>query len=818
MSARRAIWRWGWRLFRQERRDQSLIFALIATAVAISLLASLALFHVFTPDEAWRMGSTVTIEPETAQRVAEADPNVVRFLESRAEVPGSIDLVVVRSFDPQDPILHPLVELGEGSWPTGPGEVVLTGGAVELLRPAGVALGDMVEFGDVSATVVGFVENPTDLGDEFALVDYRDPPDVGLTPSFFTRASMSELDEAIHQAVPGASIDGSTIEGPTDRDIAKMLSTALTTFAMLLVGLLAASGFGVVARRRLRQYGMLGAIGASERNLRGAAAANGLFVGLCATAAGTLVAVLAARLLIPRFESAVGHRIGSEVPVSIVLPIVLVSVVMSGIAAWWPARALANQPVVDALAARRPRSHPVRATTTFGAIASVVGYVLMVVATREHQTLVAVAATVLVVLGMLLLAPAVVAAIGRLVASAPLPMRIAGRDLARFQSRAAAALGAVFLALAVPVGVGVVNSALDERSANQAPNLPTDTAIVWASGVDRGYGSFGVSVSHDESAADEVIADIRSDHPELSVASIQAPVWPKDQLPVGEEYRDSYSVLFDRPCGMDMVDVDNVAMGTRCFGGFTPWIDKPELRELLDIDAGAVTAVSLVEDSALYLPDDVDAADRAGSFDSLDELALEQQAVDLGGYRSFSRALISEDVLSDKVEVITVAWLVRNVDRTDLTPEQIVELRDDVADDGLVEATTGPRGSSDIQAVAALIGTLVGLSVLAATVTLILSENAAEARVLAEVGAPPGTRRSIAASTAGFLAFGGALLALPVGYLSLIVARSIEPNMPRFAVPWTTLAIVLVLFPLVAAAASALLNGRTPTKSRAAFL
>jgi hypothetical protein len=47
-----------------------------------------------------------------------------------------------------------------------------------------------------------------------------------------------------------------------------------------VVALLAAAGFVVLAQRRLRQLGMLGAIGVTEKRLRLTVAANGAAVGV----------------------------------------------------------------------------------------------------------------------------------------------------------------------------------------------------------------------------------------------------------------------------------------------------------------------------------------------------------------------------------------------------------------------------------------------------------------------------------------------------------------------------------------------------------
>ncbi len=60
-----------------------------------------------------------------------------------------------------------MMALRQGHYPTRPGEVALTAAVADLLV---VDIGARVELGGVERTVVGLVENPSDLSDEFDLV------------------------------------------------------------------------------------------------------------------------------------------------------------------------------------------------------------------------------------------------------------------------------------------------------------------------------------------------------------------------------------------------------------------------------------------------------------------------------------------------------------------------------------------------------------------------------------------------------------------------------------------------------------------------
>ena len=89
---------------------------------------------------------------------------------------------------------------------------------------------------------------------------------------------------------------------PTSKLCAAALGGLLVaTVVLLLVSLVAAAGFAVIAQRRLRQLGMLGAIGATDRHLRLVVLADGFVVGVIAAVCGTAIGLTA--------WLAIGHRL-----------------------------------------------------------------------------------------------------------------------------------------------------------------------------------------------------------------------------------------------------------------------------------------------------------------------------------------------------------------------------------------------------------------------------------------------------------------------------------------------------------------------------
>jgi ABC-type antimicrobial peptide transport system permease subunit len=158
--------------------------------------------------------------------------------------------------------------------------------------------------------------------------------------------------------------------------------------------------------------------------------------------------------------------------------------------------------------------------------------------------------------------------------------------------------------------------------------------------------------------------------------------------------------------------------------------------------------------------------------------------------------------------VVTVGWLLSS--DTPFSDEEIAALRS-AATGGAVIETLAPVGTqSKLRTVFAVVGMLVGLSVLGATVTLIRSESADDDRVLDVLGATGKTRRSIAGATAGLLALGGAVLAAPLSLVGLIIARAAFRSGLPFTLPWSTIVILFVVFPALAAFATGLSTGGFP--------
>src|SRR4051812_6808864 len=300
--ALRALVRWAWRLFRREWRQQLLVLALVAVAVAATTAGIAATTNFAKPPE-----TRVTLpasDPTLTADIAALEgafgsAEVVEHREVR--IPGSVAAFDLRAEDTTGVRVHPRLRLVSGRFPSAPDEVALTRDVAAVF---GVGAGDTWDGSGSTLRVVGLVENPRDLSDRFALVVPGQVGDTGTVTLLFDGAhSMRDV------RVPTGSPVGIEIQGAAARDAIAAAVLAMASVGLLFIGLLAVAGFTVMAQRRQRALGMLAAIGATARHVRLVMLANGAVVGATAAVVGAVAGVGGWLALAPRLEAVAGHRI-----------------------------------------------------------------------------------------------------------------------------------------------------------------------------------------------------------------------------------------------------------------------------------------------------------------------------------------------------------------------------------------------------------------------------------------------------------------------------------------------------------------------------
>ncbi len=180
-SARRAIFRWSWRLFRREWRQQVLVVALMVLAVAATTVGVALAYNAGLPLDPGMGTATASMTFAGTDRAdvaaaRRAFGTVEEIGHQRLAIPGTRNSLDLRAQDPNGRYGRPTLGLVAGRFPTGPNDIAMTSDAAATFN---VQIGNPFVANGVTRHVVGLVENPLDLNDEFALVapGQATPPD-----------------------------------------------------------------------------------------------------------------------------------------------------------------------------------------------------------------------------------------------------------------------------------------------------------------------------------------------------------------------------------------------------------------------------------------------------------------------------------------------------------------------------------------------------------------------------------------------------------------------------------------------------------------
>lgn len=802
-AARRAVAKWAWRLFRREWRGQVLVLALLTVAVAAAVGGATAAYNLAPVGDA-QFGSANHLvelnEPDPGALPDDIAAAAARFgtvdVISRrtVPVPGSFDGLEVRAQDPRGPFSAPMLKLLDGRFPVRSGEVAVTDGTAGTLD---ASVGARLDLGNGLWTVVGSVENPSDLQDEFALVA---PSHIGLAETVTMLVGGSNEDLDSFHVPSGAPVSGASRLGNEDTLAAGGVLVA-ATLVLVLVALVAAAGFVVLAHRRIRQLGMLAAVGATERHVRLAMLANGAVIGALAAFLGSAVGLVTWIVIAPQLEPVVGHRIDAlDVPWWLVATGMVLAVVCATGAAWWPARMMARIPIVSALSGRPPRARSAHRSGVVAGASLLVGIGCLVVAPDPLESWLGVAlllgGTLSLIVGVLLVSPLAIRALAGLRANASIATRLALVDLVRYQARSGAALAAMSLALGIAATIVLTSSSAVYASAAEG-NLSEQQLMVRIGEIP---GQGDVPPIPERTAAEvqrlaAVVDAIASSLTDATVTGIDVALAPAidglEGLP---------SVVLAEELGNGGGDGATYhRIRSQLYVASAQLLEHYEL----DMDTvGEETEILTVLTGELWFQPEQPAGKRqAEPITNLQSL--------LPSYSSLPGSFIMPAALERNGWATSrVAWLIEAA--APVTDEQLAAARDAAADAGAtVEARHDQANLVALRTVATVAGIVLSLAIMAMAVGLIRSEAAGDLRILAAAGATSRSRRTLTGATAGALALLGALLGTGGAYLG--VGAAAAGDLGRLLpVPVIHLLAIVVGLPALAATVSWLAAGTEP--------
>jgi len=823
-TGRRAINRWAWRLLRREWRQQLLILALLALAVAGTTVGLGLVVNVQSDISALTGTAATRVDITNPDGQVAADVAAARQAFGTVEaiehtnipVPGSVVPVDLRAQDPHGVFGAVMLKLVSGHYPTAADQVAVTSSVATTLN---LTVGGTWTVNGRALRVVGVVENPQNLDDRaFALVAPGQNGASRRGPTSLTLLTNASGQAASAFRPPGGSATGIISAGQTDAQRQRTQALAvllLTTIGLTFIGLLAVAGFTVMAQRRLRALGMIGAIGATDRQVRRVMLANGTAVGTVGASVGVALGLASWFAFRPAFEALVGHRIHPlNVPWWAVIAAAVLAIVTALVASWWPARSVARMPIVAALSGRPAPPQPAHRFALIGVPLAALGFVLLVVAHSRHASLI-VSGILATTAGMLLLAPLGIRVLAAGAARAPVAVRLALRDLARYQARSGAALAAASLAVGIAATIAVTAAAQQATDTTlRFGNLSANQLIVWINGNpsnDGGPGGGKVSVAapgQGEGAptgpSPAAIATARG-----TANTIARMLGTGSGLELDTAFDPHADVPPDAGVGPDATLATVVRPFTTSGGqGWhlltTPYVATPAVLEYYRVPAGAIRPGTDIVTSRTDLSHTQIGTDRSFVASRVQISKL------LPNYTSAPNTLITQSGVARLGFIAQpVGWLLQTAHP--LTAAQINDARRQAAAAGVaIETRSAPSHTlRKLRDYATAAGVLVALGVLAMTVGLIRSETAGDLRILTASGASGTTRRTLTAATAGALALLGAILGTAGAYLALVAWNWRDLGYLSHP-PYVHLAVLVFGLP-VAAVVGAWLASRTPS-------
>lgn len=792
VAARRALVRWSWRLLRREWRSQVLVTLLLVVAVMAAVCGGTAVDNVppSTDPKLGSAGTMLTLNGKDPQAVA-ADLATVRRAVGAIDVvghdyvkaPGSATPIEYRSERPHGAFTGSLLAIHWGRYPSGAGEAAVTDATARLL---GLRPGGTISLDGHARTIVGLAENPSDLGDEFVLVD----------PSSVQPQTLSVLVKPDHGVGAGSlnlRTAGVMADGAGSDDNGKLVATTLVltaaTILLLLVAFVAAAAFAVQARRRLRQLGMLAAIGATGKQVRLVMTATGFLVGAVAAILGTAGGLALWPLVAPRLENAAGHRIAlSSISWPLVVALGVLAIAMATGAAWWPARTASRIPVTAALSGRPPVPRPGHRSALFAAAFFAAGIGLLAWGEKTHPWP-AVAGTVATALAILFAGPLAIRVLAAAGSRAPVAVRLALRDLARHRARSGAAVAAISLALAIATAVVII--ATGAQGTARTGNLSDRELLITGTGSGLNANLVPVRSAAEVSALTAQVDRIASGLGHPVTVPLDVPIDPAvpPQSDNGRPAR--MTAIYCLPHGNECRDVPL-------------YVASPELLRHLGVDPATLSPATDVVTARSGRPV-FPIRSKAGRSEDVPVLTR----IHAPAYTSAPTSAITVNGLARRHWTQARAgWLIQS--GGPLTGGQIADARRIAAAAGLtIETRTGHAAFGNVRTGATAAGMLLALGILAMTVGLIRSEAAADLRTLTATGATGGIRRTLTATTAGALALLGVVLGVTGACLGLLAVY--RHDLAVFGrVPIAFPLGIVVATPLIATLAGWLLAAREP--------
>jgi putative ABC transport system permease protein len=820
--ARRAVARWGWRLFRREWRQQLLVLGLLTVAVAATIWGASVATNVQPSNPNYATFGTaaaqVTLpgaDPYLAADIAaiQASWGPADLIENQEIATGTTQDVQLRAENPRGRYNSPLLSLVSGTYPAGPGQVALTSQVASLY---GAHAGGTWQAAGTTWRVTGIVQDPSKLADEFALVAPYQVPHPSQVVLLLGSAAVQQAIGNGTGTLPGLPA-AATVTSPNAMSggISPAVGVLVVeVLGLAFIGLVSVASFSVMAQRRLRALGMLSAIGATERNLRLVMIVNGLVVGVAAALAGAVLGFAAWFAYVPALQQAAGHAVdAANLPWWAFAIGVVFAIATAVLASRRPAKTMAQVPVVTSLSGRPAPPKATHRSAPPGVIVFAVGLACLAFSGgwtgrgTGRDALLLLAGLVATIVGVVLLAPL---AISVLAAGAgprlPVAIRIALRDLVRYRARSGAALAATTFAVFLAMVICLVASIKFDNPMNWiGPNLSSSQLIV---GTQQSPGPgmmTQLSNAQVASLGERVNNLAASLHGSAVPLEIDGAVPYQVGTPVHQNFSGNVYVATPQLLATYGIKASQIAPGTDFLTMRPGLAGLPHMEMIWRSNSCSGTCNGNPPEPGSH----------GGPPCTLSNECLANPEIQtissLPSGTSAPNTVITEYAVSKYhlQQYQLFAWLIQAP--APLATTQINAAQQLARTYGVTVETESYNPSlGDFADGATALGIVIALGVLAASVGLIRSETARDLRTLTASGASGATRRTITAATAAALGLLGAILGMAGAVIAGLAWAHSSLSAMFGDVPLTDVLILLIGLPLVAAVAGWLLAGREP--------
>jgi putative ABC transport system permease protein len=826
--ARRAVIRWGWRLFRREWRQQLLVLGLLTVAVAATVWGASVVTNAQIPPGYPTFGTAaaqVTLpgsDPRLAADIADIAGRwgPADLIEEQNVTAGTRQSVQLRAESPHGHYNSPLLGLVSGTFPVRPGQVALTS---QVATEYGAHVGGTWHAAGTTWQVTGIAADPSNLADQFALVapgQLRHPGQVIMLLG--PAAAQQLLSDQTVPGVPAASVSVPTQQASGVSPAVQVL--VVEVLGLAFIGLVSVASFSVLAQRRLRALGMLGAIGATERNLRLVMIAGGLVVGATAALAGMAGGLVAWFAYAPTVQRDTGHAVdAAHLPWWAFAIGIVLAIATSALASGRPAKTMAAVPVVTALSGRPAPPKAVHRSALPGVIALAVGLACLASAGGleglagyngpgsggggNRDRLFLLAGLVITITGICLLAPLAISVLAAGAAPrVPVAIRIALRDLVRYRARSGAALAATTFAVFLAMGICVIASIKFDNPLNWiGPDLSSSQVTVGAA------QSSSPGQMTPLSAAQLATLTTRVNMLAASLHATSVPLESTSDLyQVGpaehgvQNFTGTVYVATPQLLATYGIKASQIAAGTDILTMRPGLAGLPHL-EMIGWDNGYIS------DASTPPPDPGSAG---GPPCTLSNLCLASPAIQtissLPSGTSAPNTVVTEYAVTKyHMQTQLQGWLLQAPGPLTAAQLRAVGQFGNANEVQVLTASYNPS-LADFTDAATALGIVIVLSVLAMSVGLIRSETAPDLRTLTATGASGMTRRTITAATAAALGLLGAILGTAGAVIAGMAWTHSGLTATAGGVPPSDLLILLIGLPLVAAVGGWLFAGREP--------